>query len=174
MAGPLYRFLAYDNVALGALPQLSFGCRARIYHAAFGVFRAGLLKHIGIEEKILLPAVRRLCCGKPVPIASRLQLEHDALAALLVPTPTRMIVAALRGIFSGHRAIEEQPGGFYDMCEWLAGPEADTLLARLRTAPEVVAPPYCDSSKTIGAMHRALARAGYNLTDFDTKEFDRV
>jgi len=58
------------------------------YRAAYAEFRAGLLKHIALEEKILLPAAQRLNGANPLPIAAKPRLNHGALAALLVPTPT--------------------------------------------------------------------------------------
>ena len=64
-----------------------------------------------MEEKILLPAAQRLRGGEPLLIASKLRLDHGALAALLMPTPTVAIIARIRGILKGHNALEEGPGG---------------------------------------------------------------
>jgi hypothetical protein len=60
-------------------------------------FPAGLLRHIGMEEKILLPAAQRANGGVALPVAARLRLEHGAIA-LLVPTPSPTIVAALPSV----------------------------------------------------------------------------
>ena len=49
--------------------------------------RTGLLRHIGMEEKILFPAARRLVHGEIVTsVIAQLHLDHAALTALLVPT----------------------------------------------------------------------------------------
>jgi hypothetical protein len=132
---------------------------------AYAEFRAGLLKHIGMEEKILLPAAQQARGGEALPIAAKLRLDHGALAALLVPTPTPVIVATIRRILSAHNALEEGPGGVYEVCEQLAGAEAEALLARLRAAPEVPVHPHVDGERIMDATRRALERAGYRLDD---------
>jgi hypothetical protein len=167
MPGPVACFLAEDHKRLGALLQRAAAHPAEIDRAAYAEFRAGLLKHIGMEEKILLPAAQRARGGEPLPIAAKLRLDHGALAALLVPTPTPAIIAALRAILAAHNTTEEGPGGVYEVCEQLAGPEAEALLARLRAAPEVPVAPYSDGPRVLAAARRALARAGYSLGDYE-------
>jgi len=161
--GPVARFLADDHGRLDALLLRAGAQPGAIEPAAYAEFRAGLLRHIGMEEKILLPAAQRARGGEPLPIAAKLRLDHGALAALLVPTPTPAIVAALRTILSAHNAIEEAPGGVYEMCEQLAGAQADALLTSLRTAPEVPMHRHVDGPRIMEAAQRALARAGYEL-----------
>jgi hypothetical protein len=56
MPGPLYHLLAEDHARLDGLLQRSVTEAGTIDHAAYAEFRAGLLKHISMEEKILLPA----------------------------------------------------------------------------------------------------------------------
>src|SRR4030095_15443104 len=82
-------------------------------------FRGALLRHIGLEEKILLPAARFANGGKPVHGAEQLHLDHGALAALLVPTPTMAILRAIHTILERHNNIEEGSEGAYAECEWL-------------------------------------------------------
>jgi hypothetical protein len=161
--GPVSRFLVADHVRLDALLRRAVAQPDQIDRAAYAEFRAGLLKHIGMEEKILLPAAQRARGGEPLPAAAKLRLDHGALAALLVPTPTPQIVAAIRAILAGHNALEEGPSGVYDVCEQLAGAEADALLASLRAAPDVPVNPHVDSPLVFNATRRALARAGYDF-----------
>jgi hypothetical protein len=163
MAGDIYRFLADDHARLDALLQRAAADPTAIDLSAYAEFRAGLLKHIGMEEKILLPAAQRRRGGEPLAIAAKLRLDHGALAALLVPTPTPAIVAAIRTILEAHNPLEEGPGGLYEQCENLAGTEAEQILARLRSAPEVKVAPHIDAPKVIEATRRALANAGYDL-----------
>jgi len=134
---------------------------------AYDEFRRGLLKHIGMEEKILLPASQRLRGGEPLELAARLRLDHGALAALLVPTPTPVILRTLHTILESHNRVEEEAGGVYESCERLAGDAADQLLAQLQAAPEVPAAAHVDSPKVTAATRRALARAGYSETLLD-------
>jgi len=93
--------------------------------------------------------------------ASKLRLDHGALVALLVLTPTPRIIAALRGILKLHNPIEENPGGMYDQCEELAGAGTDEILRQLQEAPEVKVLPHVDNSFVMEAARRALVRAGY-------------
>jgi hypothetical protein len=116
-----------------------------------------------MEEKILLPAARRIRGGEPLPVAAKLRLDHGALTALLVPSPTGVVVAAIRAILKAHNPIEENPGGMYDQCEELAGAGADQILRQLQEAPEVRVLPHVDSPFVMEAARRALARAGYEL-----------
>ncbi len=162
MCGPLYHFLANDHAHLDALLERVIAISGEINRATYAEFRAGLLKHIGMEEKILLPAAQRWRGGEPLPIAAKLRLDHGALTALLVPTPTPAIVAALRAILSTHNAREEGPGGVYESCEQLAGQEAEALLTQLRAAPKVPMAPYADGPHVMSTVRRALTRAGYD------------
>jgi hypothetical protein len=129
---------------------------------AYAQFRAGLLKHIAWEEKILLPAARRIL-GEPLPVAARLRLDHGALTALLVPPPTPRVIAAIGAILKRHNPLEEDPGGMYDRCEELAGAETDQILRQLQNYPEVKVLPNVDNEFVMDAARRALARAGYEL-----------
>ncbi len=162
MMGPIARYLADDHARLDALLT-----RDATDSAAYADFRRGLLRHIGMEEKILLPAAQRARGGEPLPATARLRLDHGALAALLVPTPTPAIRAVLRGILERHNALEEGPDGVYEACERLAGDDSATILASLRAFPEVSVNPHVDSDLVEGATRRALARAGYAFEDFE-------
>lgn len=172
MHGPLYQFLANDHTRLDGLLQRATADPGEVEQAAYAEFRAGLLKHIGMEEKILLPAAQHARGGEPLPVAARLRLDHGALAALLVPTPTVSIIAALRAILAVHNEVEGGPEGVYETCEPLAGPEAETLLVRLRTTPEVPVASHVNGPAIMNATRRALARAGYNLEDYEAAASD--
>ncbi|GIW40776.1 MAG: hypothetical protein KatS3mg076_1353 [Candidatus Binatia bacterium] len=158
--GALYRFLAADHARLDALLRKAVAAD-RVDGAAYAEFRAGLLKHIAMEEKILLPEVQRRRGGEPLPIAARLRLEHGAIAALLVPPPTRAVAAALRSVLEAHNATEEGPGGLYRECERILDGDGDEVAARLREAPEVPVAPHVDSPKVRAATRRALERADF-------------
>ena len=88
--------LAWDHDRLDALMARAVANPSEIDILAYEDFRGGLLKHVGMEEKILLPAIQRLRGGEPLPLASKVRLDHGAITALLVPTPTPAILATLR------------------------------------------------------------------------------
>ena len=163
MSGPLTTLLAGDHARLDGLLRHAMTEASTIDRTAYAEFRAGLLKHISLEEKILLPAAQRWQGGDPLPLAAKLRLDHGALAALLVPTPTPAIIAAIRTVLVAHNALEEGPGGVYERCEQLAGAEADALLSQLHAASEVPVAPYSDGPQVMSVVRRALERAGYDI-----------
>ena len=163
VAGPIHRLLVEDHRRLDALLERATAEPGRINPTAYAEFRTGLLKHIGMEEKILLPAVQRLRGGEPLPIAATLRLQHGAIAALLVPTPTLDVIATLRVVLSIHNPLEEDADGMYESCEKVLGNEVDELLVELRRAPKVPAASHVDGAGVLGAARRALARAGLEV-----------
>ena len=128
-------------------------------------FRAALLRHIGMEENVLLPSAHRARGGDRLSIADRLRLDHGALAALLVPPPTPGIIAAIRAILSGHNPLEEGENGLYETCDRLAGDEIGNLLQKLRSFPPPRLKPNVSGPGTMEAVRRQLAKAGYDWDD---------
>lgn len=167
MAGRLHEFLARDHARLDALLRRAFAGPEGIDYSAYAEFRGGLLRHIAMEEKILLPAAQKARGGEPLPIAAKLRLDHGALAALLVPTPTASIGKAIQAILHAHNEVEEGQGGLYEACEGLPGFDTEELLGRLKEAPEVALAPHADGPQVMEAVRRALARAGYRLEDWE-------
>jgi len=163
--GMLTEFLVEDHRRLDGLFQAAGAHPGTVDDRAYAQFRAGLLRHIGMEEKILLPAAQRQRGGKPLPIAAKLRLDHGALASLLMPTPTAAILAAIKGILVDHNVLEEGADGLYETCDALGGPETEQILTALRSAPEVTVMPYNDSPAVMNAVRRALERAGYHLRE---------
>ena len=163
MSGKIHDYLAADHERLDALLAGAVSDPENIDAAAYAQFRAGLLKHIGIEEKVLFSEARKRRGGEALALAAKLRLEHGALTALLVPPPTARIVAAIRAILSAHNPIEENPGGVYEECEQMAGSQADRILHEMRNFPDVKVLPHVDSQMVMEATRRALARAGYDL-----------
>ena len=164
-AGALTRFLVDDHRRLDALFQAAAADLQKIDWATYNQFRSGLLRHIGMEERILLPALQRLRGGTAFPHAARLRLDHSALAALLMPTPTPSILATIRAILSAHNRLEEGPDGLYEVSDHVTASEADSLIASLRVAPEVTVMPHSDSAAVMKNLRGALERAGYRLTE---------
>jgi len=159
--GPVHRHLVEDHERLEGHLARAVADPARIDLAEFGRFRAGILRHIGIEEKILMPEARRRRGGEPLPVARRLNEDHSALATLLVPTPTRPIVAALRRILAAHNPLEEDEGGMYDQVDGLLSPaEAEALLARVRARPDPPLAPYSDNPRVLRRIQGILGDVG--------------
>lgn len=125
-------------------------------------FRKILLRHISIEEKMLLHAAQRQRSGKPLPLAQRLRLDHGALAALMMLPPSPFALAAVRAVFDVHDPLEEAQERVYEQCEELIRFEMDALLTLCEAAPQVPVSPWVDSPKVLAAAKRILARAGYD------------
>src|SRR6185295_2380216 len=117
--GAICDYLAKDHRRLEDALRRATAHDHEIEHEAYLEFRGGLLRHIAMEEKTLLPSARKVRDGAPIPIAEKLRLDHGALAALLVLTPTRSVVAAIRQILERHNKLEEGTEGVYVQCEQL-------------------------------------------------------
>ena len=144
-AGPIESFMTADHVRLDAL--LDEATRGEsIDSDAFEKFREGLLRHIGMEEKILLPFAKTKRAGEPLPVARALRFDHGKLVKLLVPSPTREGCMRIRDEIARHNALEEGESGVYAVCDELAknGDDAHALLAALRAAPAVPLAPHYD------------------------------
>ncbi len=161
---PIARFLASDHGRLEALLSRAVREDGAIDRAAFDAFRAGLLRHIAIEEKVVFPAVREARGGEPHPDWKRLRIDHGALTSLLVPAPTVGLVSEIRSILAPHDLVEEAPGALYARCDELLGGRAAAVLERMRSYPAVKVAPYRDGPRV---LHRAEDALRVSARQFD-------
>jgi hypothetical protein len=122
-ARPITDFLLEDHRWLEGLLDSAVAQTGSVDQGTYDQFRAGLLRHIGMDEKILLPAAQRLRGGEPLSIAAKLRLDHGAMASLLMPPPSTAVIATIRAVLKVHNTIEEGSGGLYETCDELAGSE---------------------------------------------------
>src|SRR5215510_3200487 len=122
MAGPIYRYLVEDHARLDAA----------LLRGDYAEFREGLLRHIGMEQKILLPIIG------PTALAGRIHLDHGALAALL--SPRRLLIFSLQSVPFWKITIL-----------WRRG-----LAACTKNASGCLAPMWSRSSHVFGMLHRFL------------------
>jgi hypothetical protein len=158
--GPLHHYLADDHVRLDRLLGAATTDAASVDMGPYAEFRKGLLRHIAIEEKILFPAISGSAGSTYSGLTGRLRLDHGALVSLLVPPPSRPIIATIRMILSAHNHLEEEPGGLYDIFERIAGSD-EKMLERLENAPVVPVLPHNGKPGALEATRRAVERAGY-------------
>jgi hypothetical protein len=163
--GPIGEFMASQHALLDSL--LAQAARGNV--EAYREFRQRLLRHIRIEERLLLPMAERKRGGELLPLAARLRLDHGALAALMMLPPARGTFQAVSGVLKAHNPLEETSGGIYDQCERLAGPEADELLLQCEKTPSVPVSPWIDDPKVLEAARRVLIRAGYAASLLEDK-----
>ena len=156
---PIEELLRRDHERLDELLRAAVAGDA-IDSVRYEAFRGGLLRHIGIEEKILIPSVRSRLPEAALAVAKQLRLDHGALAALLVPTPTREIAAQITGLLAQHNALEEGEGAFYDVCVRLMGADGEAVLRRIVDAPTVPLAAHHDGPRAFAAIDRLLRAAG--------------
>lgn len=156
-------YLEEDHRRIEHILQEATGTSDQTEPKLYQEFRGALLRHIGMEEKVLFPAIQNATGGKSLPSVEQLHLDHGALAALLVPTPTTSILNAVRTILRSHNTLEEGPDGIYRRFEQLPGIDLDGILARLQAAPRVAMNPHVDNAIAIESMRAAVQRAGYSF-----------
>lgn len=156
-------YLVQDHEELRGL--LSEAVRDEFGVEAFARFRERLLRHIGIEEKLVLPAARRANGGVALSRAATLRIDHAAISSLLVPTPDAELAREIASILLTHDAIEEGETGVYAECEslWTAAQSLELLEAAVafppvRVAPHFDGPPcYRTASAALAAANRKVA-----------------
>lgn len=132
----------------------------RLDAAPFAAFRAGLLRHIAIEEKLLLPAARQARGGVPLERAFHLRVEHAALTSLLVPTPDLALCGQIRSVLVPHEATEEGATGVFAECEQLfSAAQSAALAGRAAAFPQVRVAPHADGPRAHRTAASALAAA---------------
>jgi hypothetical protein len=127
-------------------------------HEAFEQFRGGLLRHIGIEEKLLFPEVRRRIAAPPEG-ARGLRVEHAALTSLLVPTPDAALAAEIKALLDVHDAREEGADNIYARCEAVLGEASAGLAEAARQFPRVPMARHFDGHGVHRTARDALAGA---------------
>jgi hypothetical protein len=166
MNGPLYKFFVEDHRRLEELLDAATARAPQYEMDLYSKFRARLLRHIKMEENVIIPAAQKARGGEPLPLAAKIRLDHGALVALLVSQPSPTIINALRGILTKHNPLEENPGGLYNRCEELAGGDLEEMMKRVEDVPEVPVLPLKSGPNILEATKRALERAGYKLDDY--------
>lgn len=143
MSGALHQLLSDDHERLDALLASMIAADGAIDPIKYAEFRRGLLRHIGIEERILFPLVRKT--GRDLRLIEQLHRDHALLSALLVPPPAQKEIEAIRAVLVAHNPLEENAGGLYDRIEALAANELTDLLGRVSAFPEPLLAPHADS-----------------------------
>jgi hypothetical protein len=153
MTGPIAELLVADHERIGAL-LFRAGAGER---AAYEEVRARLLRHIGLEEKILLPALRARGADVTA-LAVQLRLDHAALAAMLVPPATPALISEITALLALHDPLEESADGLYARADELLAREP-AILERLKGA---AAPPlarHFDGPRAYASIAALVARA---------------
>lgn len=152
-------YLVADHARLHTLLNRAME-KPELDREAFADFRRGLLRHIAIEEKLLLPAVREARGGTPLDRAHELRIDHAALTSLLVPTPDLALCHEILWLLTKHDAKEEGAGGIYEECEHCLNDGDLVRLAEQAVAfPEVRVARHFDGPNVQRTAEGALASA---------------
>jgi hypothetical protein len=158
----IYEVMAAEHLRLEALLDHMESRKQETNAETYQIFRETLLRHIRIEERVLLPIAKERNDGTPLALAARLRLDHGAFAAMLMLPPTPRVLAAVRAILRVHNPLEDGPGGVYERCDELMGPDRPELLLKIQNVQKVPVSPYIDSPSVFSAARRVLSRAGYD------------
>lgn len=157
MASPLTRLLAVDHAASQA--KLN-GCLVdgQVDLKRFDEFRHLLLRHIAIEETVLMPALARALGAAPL-FQNGLRKDHADIAALCVPSPTREWVEDLRELLAHHHRVEEAPGGFYASMDVHLGGDPH-LREQVASYPRLTLPDFVRGPKVRELLAGVLSLTG--------------
>ncbi|MBX2932537.1 MAG: hypothetical protein KF781_11390, partial [Chitinophagaceae bacterium] len=100
MNKPLYHFFTNDHHRIESFLDKATENIHEIQEEYYHQFRTGLLKHIKMEEKIFFPAAQRANNNVPIPLASKLRLDHGALTSLMVVPPTADVIKVIRHVLA--------------------------------------------------------------------------
>lgn len=158
-AQALRAWLARDHAEIDVLLHTAIDAEP-FDEAAYAEFRERLLRHIGIEERLLFPAVKRVNAGQLPEGVAALRIDHAALTSLLVPTPDRALGLEIAGLLARHNELEERLGGAYDRCLALLDEQAaEELLRGADGRLPVPTTKYFDGPGTVRTAQAALQKA---------------
>lgn len=157
MALTIHEFLSKDHARLDDLLARAVGNPHVIDEDAFSEFRAGLLRHIAMEEKVLFADVRARNEDALVQVVRVLHADHAAIASLLVPPPTAALIATLQRILDEHNPLEDAPGGLYEHCDRISGGATSEVIERMEAIAPVRASKHLDEPRIYAHIERLLA-----------------
>ncbi|MCO5260794.1 MAG: hemerythrin domain-containing protein [Crocinitomicaceae bacterium] len=162
MNNPLYQFFTNDHRRIEKILEKAIADINNIKDEYYQEFRAGLLTHIKMEEKILFLEAQKANNNTPLPLAGELRLEHGAITSLMVPSPTADLIKVLKYVLEAHDLKEEKEGGMYEACESLTTNQTEELLEQLKNVTLTPIHPHNDAPIALEAAKRALLRAGFD------------
>lgn len=165
MDKPLHQFFENDHEQIDELLRKATAPEDGFNLEYYYEFRARLLRHIKMEEKVLFPAARNIDPDLMQDLLPKYRSEHGAITSLMVPPPTASLIKVIRYVLECHNDAEERPGGLYDVCEALTRDQAQELLEELKNTAKV--PMHLPNPAPIAleAAKRALARANYDYDE---------
>lgn len=153
MSGAITDLLMADHARIGALLARAHRGDA----VAYEELRGALLRHIGLEEKILIRAIRERT-GRAPAVTGQLRLDHAALVAMLVPPPSAELLDRLRSLLAVHDPLEEGRDGLYAVADSVLADQPD-VLERLKSAATPPLAAHFSGERAYAAIDALVARA---------------
>ncbi len=121
---------------------------------AFDRYRLRQLRHVAIEEKVLLPVLAGRASLSPA-FQNGLRKDHEAIVVLCVTAPDPDFVHDLQEFISWHQRVEEQPGGLFDLYDQQVGDDrgVDKALAQL---PAIALPSFATGAGVSVVVQQTL------------------
>lgn len=160
MPSPLTRLLVAQHSG-GLLELEACAGASGVVLERFEVFRRGLLRHVAIEEVLVLPALRRALGHTPM-FHNANRKDHAALVALCVTWPTREWLEDLRELLLHHQRVEEAPLGFYALVDQYLGSDP-SLLHAVASFPQLGLPALARGHQVREVLNLVLALTGVDV-----------
>ncbi len=150
--------LIHEHQELLALLHRCVSAAGALNLRLYDEFRLRQLRHLAVEEKVLLPMLRERG-ALPAAFHNGLRKDHEAVVVLCLTAPNPDFVRDLYELLAWHHKVEEEPGGVYQLFDQQVGddPEVDRALARL---PPVTLPPYATGDKVPGLLRQVMRELG--------------
>lgn len=149
------------------LPALLPGCvlpGGAVDLRRFDEFRHRALRHLAIEELVLIPALARRLGHRPM-FQNGLRKDHAAIVALCVPTPNPDWVKDLGELLAYHNAVEESPGGFYALLDALKLADDPRVTQAIEALPPLELPPFASGHQLRAQLHAVMRATGASRED---------
>ncbi len=156
MPSRLIEQLTRDHVAIPRMLDRCLLPSGAVDLRRFDEFRRFALRHVMIEERVLMPLLERRL-GRAPAFQNAMRKDHEAIAALCVPTPDPEWIGDLRELMTYHNQVEEQPGGFYALFDQHLAAEEKAVEAAFAALPALVLPPL-QRGPQVGELLREVLR----------------
>jgi hypothetical protein len=158
VATPITSALKREHAELLRLLRATMGAEGVVNLPCFDEFRHLAVLHIVIEEKLLLPALRRRLKSPPV-FQNGLRKDHAAIVAHCLPMPDAEWLKDLDDLLAYHQGLEEAPGGLFSLYDQHVGhdPEVAKAMAAL---PRIELPPFQSGPSLGWRLRDILKEAG--------------
>lgn len=160
MGWDIVRVMDQQHRRLDWLLGEAVGDQQRLDAGAYTAFRETMLRHIGIEEKVLLAGLRE--AGVPWSRAAAIHREHAAFAALLAGEPDLAVALEVDRLFTQHLRLEEGPEGLFATCQRALS--AEVLVVSAHAYPRVRPAPWSKAPWIPRTVETALELADGRLT----------